>query len=198
MRNPLSIIQITLDNLRLLYGQNKEHQNYFKKIERSIARMTHQIDDVLDFVKERPMELTTTKTSKIISESLDSVITSTSINIITPQNDVEITCDEKQLVIMFNNLILNSIQAIGDDDDGSIKIRIEDGIDEITIEVEDSGIGITDELLYKILDPLFTTKQQGTGLGLASVKSIVDSHGGIISATSPPTIFTIILPKIKK
>jgi len=75
MRNPLSIIQITLDNLRLLYGENKEHQNYFKKIERSIARMTHQIDDVLDFVKERPMELTTTKTSKIISESLDSIIT---------------------------------------------------------------------------------------------------------------------------
>ena len=136
MRNPLSIIQITMDNLRLLYGENKEQQNYFKKIERSIARMTHQIDDVLDFVKERPMELTTTKTSKIISESLDSVITPTSINVITPQNNIEITCDEKQLVIMFNNLILNSIQAIGDDGSGSIKIRIEDGIDEITIEVE--------------------------------------------------------------
>lgn len=59
-------------------------------------------------------------------------------------------------------------------------------------------MGITDELLYKIFDPLFTTKQQGTGLGLASVKSIVDSHGGIISVTSPPTIFTIILPKIEK
>ena len=198
MRNPLSIIQITLDNLRLLYGENKEQQNYFKKIERSIGRMSHQIDDVLDFVKERPMELTTTKTSKIISKSLDSVITPTSINVITPQNDVEITCDEKQLVIMFNNLILNSIQAIGDDNDGSIKIRIEDGIDEITIEVEDSGVGIIDELLYKIFDPLFTTKQQGTCLGLASVKSIVESHGGIISATSPPTIFIIILPKIEK
>lgn len=196
MRNPLSIIQITLDNLRLLYGENKVQQNYFKKIERSIARMTHQIDNVLDFVKEKPMELKTTKTSKIIFESLDSVITPELIDVIIPQNDVEITCDEKQLVIMFNNLILNSIQAIGDSS-GSIKIRIEDGIDEIAIEVEDSGIGITDKLLYKIFDPLFTTKQQGTGLGLASVKSIVDSHGGIVSVTSPPTIFTIILPKIK-
>ncbi|PBO86000.1 MAG: hypothetical protein COA77_00215 [Thaumarchaeota archaeon] len=67
---------------------------------------------------------------------------------------------------MFNNLILNSIQAIRDDDAGSINIRIEDGIDEITIEVEDSGVGITDELLYKIFDPLFTTKQQESVLVL--------------------------------
>jgi len=195
MRNPLSIIQITLDNLRLLYGENKSQQDYFKKIERSIGRMTHQIDDVLDFVRERPMELTTTKTSKIVFESMDSILIPSTIKIILPKTDVEITCDEKQLVIMLNNLILNAIQAIPDD--GTIKIRIEDGIDEITIEVEDSGDGITDELLYKIFEPLFTTKQQGTGLGLASVKSIVLSHGGIISVTSPPTIFTIILPKIE-
>ena len=122
------------------------------------------------------------------------IIIPTSIDIIPPKNNAEIMCGAKQLVTMFNNLILNSIQAI--DGSGSIKIRIEDGLDEITIEVEDSGVGITDELLYKIFEPLFTTKQQGTGLGLASVKSIVLSHGGIISATSPPTIFTIILPKI--
>ena len=49
--------------------------------------------------------------------------------------------------------------------------------------------------MNKIFEPLFTTKQQGTGLGLAGVNFIVDSHKGIISVTSPPTIFTITLPK---
>ena len=110
------------------------------------------------------------------------------------------------LIVIIGELFLfenqSSIVSISDHsnehNEEEITKQIQHGIDEITIEVEDSGMGITDELLYKIFNPLFTTKQQGTSLGLASVKSIVDSHGGIISATSPSTIFTIILPKIEK
>jgi len=63
------------------------------------------------------------------------------------------------------------------------------------IIVEDSGIGIPKNKLKRVFEPLYTTKQQGTGLGLASVKSIIDAHEGRISVTSPPTIFTITLPK---
>ena len=67
--------------------------------------------------------------------------------------------------------------------------------DNITIQIKNSGKTISKEHIDKIFEPLFTTKQQGTGLGLASVKSIIDIHGGTISVTSPPVIFTIILPK---
>jgi len=52
--------------------------------------------------------------------------------------------------------------------------------------------------LDEIFEPLYTTKQQGTGLGLASVKSIINAHSGTISVTTPPTIFTISLPKVLK
>jgi len=194
MRNPLSIIQMSLDNIRLLYGEDKTKQESFKKIERSISRMVHQIDDVLNFVKEKPMKFNKTKTSKIIFDSLDSIIIPTAIEIVTPENDVDITCDEKQLVIAMNNLILNAIQSISDN--GTIKIRVEEDFDEITIEVEDSGAGISADQLENIFEPLFTTKQHGTGLGLASVKAIIHSHGGIVSVTSSPTVFTIILPKV--
>lgn len=193
MRNPLSVIQMTLDNVRLLYGEDKTKQEHFKKIDRSITRMVHQIDDVLDFVKEKSIILSASKTSKIIYDSLDSIIIPTGIDIIIPENDLEITCDQKQMVAVLNNLILNSIQAITKN--GTIKIRVEGDIDEITIQVEDSGPGIPVDKLETIFEPLFTTKQQGTGLGLASVKLIVESHGGIISAKNNPTIFTITLPK---
>lgn len=91
-------------------------------------------------------------------------------------------------------MILNGVQAIIHT--GIIEITVEENNDGIIIQIIDSGEGITKKHLDSLFEPLFTTKQQGTGLGLASVKSIVESHGGIISVVSPPTIFTITLPKI--
>ncbi len=194
LRNPLSIIKISLENLKLLYGADKSQQNIMDKVERSIDRITHQVDDVLNFVRERPITLNNHKISEIISESLDSIPIPENIKLILPKNNIDVYCDEKQFSIVFNNLILNGIQAINYT--GTIEILVEENNDGIIIQVKDSGEGIPKQNIDSLFEPLFTTKQQGTGLGLASVKSIVESHGGIISVTSPPTIFTITLPKI--
>ena len=194
LRNPLSIIQVSLENLKLLYGSDKSQQDIMEKIDRSIDRITHQVNDVLDFVREQPITLNNNKMSEIISESLDSVPIPENIKLILPKNNVEVYCDEKQFSTVFNNLILNGIQAIVHA--GTIEITVEENNDGIIIQVKDSGRGIPNQNLDSIFEPLFTTKQQGTGLGLASVKSVVESHGGVISVTSPPTIFTITLPKI--
>ena len=88
----------------------------------------------------------------------------------------------------------NSVDAIGQNN-GNITIRVSSEKNQLILEFEDSGEGIPKKNLDKIFEPLFTTKQRGTGLGLASVKSIVDTHGGTISVKSPPTIFTITLPQ---
>jgi len=194
LRNPLSIIQVSLENLRLLYGTDKSQQKSMDKVERSIDRITHQVDDVLDFVRERPITLNNHTMSEIISESLDSLPIPENIKLILPKNNVEVYCDEKQFAIVFNNLILNGVQAIVHT--GTIEITVEENNDGIIIQIIDSGEGIPKQNIDSLFEPLFTTKQQGTGLGLASVKSIVEAHGGIISVTSPPTIFTITLPKI--
>ena len=63
------------------------------------------------------------------------------------------------------------------------------------MEVEDEGEGIPDDVLPKIFDPLFTTKQIGTGLGLSSCQSIIHQHNGTIHAYNNPTRFVIKLPK---
>lgn len=193
LRNPLSIIKLTLENLKLLYGVDESKQKHFDKVDRSIDRIVHQVNDVLDFVRERPTILMKTKISEIILESLDSLVIPSTIKLILPENNVDITCDKNQLVTLLNNLILNAIQAIGGA--GVIEVTVEENNDGIVIQVKDSGKGISKEDLDKIFDPLFTTKQTGTGLGLVSVKSIVDAHKGTISITSPPTIFRITLPK---
>ena len=193
IRNPLSVIQVSLENLKILYGAGATQLIQIEKIERSIGRITHQIDDVLDFVREQPLELKMTKLSEIIVESMDSLIVPNNVQLILPKNDIGLLCDKKQFSIVLNNLILNGIQAINGA--GTIEIIVEENHDVTVIRIQDSGIGISKENLDKIFEPLFTTKQKGTGLGLASVKSIIASHEGMISVTSPPTIFTIRLPK---
>ena len=64
----------------------------------------------------------------------------------------------------------------------------------VKITVEDNGPAIPKNSLKNIFDPLFTTKQKGTGLGLASCKKIVEQHEGTISASNNPVTFTIFLP----
>lgn len=131
--------------------------------------------------------------SEIIAETMDSLIVPNNIKLILPKNDVELLCDKKRIAVALNNLILNAIQAT--DEKGSVIISLDEKKDKIILEVEDSGKGISQKDLPHIFEPLYTTKRQGTGLGLSSVKSIIGSHGGVISVTSPPTIFTITLPK---
>ena len=194
LRNPLSIIRASLENLKVLYGTDVAKLKQFDKVDRSIDRITHQVSEVLDFVKGEPSELNRVKMSEIIAESIDSLVIPDNIKLIIPKNDVELLCDKKQFSAALNNLILNGIQAI--DGTGTIEITVEENDNEIIIQVKDSGKGIPKEHLEQVFEPLFTTKMQGTGLGLVSVKSTVDAHGGIISVTSPPTIFTITLPKI--
>jgi signal transduction histidine kinase len=172
---------------------NDVQQKQMERINRSIDRIAHQIDDVLNFVKRQPIVPSKTKLSDIAAESMDSLKIPDGIKLIFPKNDVELLCDVKQCSIALNNLILNAIQAI--DGVGTIEITVKENNDEIVIQIKDSGKGIPEEDLDKIFEPLFTTKQTGTGLGLSSVKSIVESHGGIISVTSAPTIFTIRFPK---
>ncbi len=193
LRNPLSVIQVSMENIKMLYGGDEIQIKQFKKIERSIDRITHQVEEVLDFVKGLPSEMNHEKMSDIIVESMDSLNIPNNIKLILPKNDVQLLCDKKQFAAALNNLIFNSIQAINDA--GTIEVTVEENGDGVIIQIKDSGEGIPKENINKIFEPLFTTKQQGTGLGLASVKSTIESHGGIISVTSPPTIFTITLPR---
>jgi len=78
---------------------------------------------------------------------------------------------------------------------GKIEIIIKEKDNLVVLEFIDSGIGIPDKDLDKVFEPLFTTKQKGTGLGLASCKNIIEQHQGEISVKNNPTTFIIKLPK---
>jgi signal transduction histidine kinase len=96
----------------------------------------------------------------------------------------EITADPSQLYQVFVNLVVNAIQAMSRG--GTLTIRTFAGDDHITLAVEDTGVGMSEEVLKQIFIPFFTTKGvgEGTGLGLSVAHGIVTAHGGTIKVSS--------------
>lgn len=193
LRNPLSVIKTAHGIMKEKPKMDIEKRlQYNARIDRSLQRIIHLVDDVLGFVRISDLELTETSLFSLIESSIDSIDIPQKIKIVKPDNDFQINCDYRKLEAVFSNMITNSIQAV--EDEGLIEIRLSDTRDGIKIQIEDSGHGIAKSIMPKIFDPLFTTKTNGTGLGLAICKTIVEQHGGTISAKSNPTTFTIILP----
>jgi signal transduction histidine kinase len=129
----------------------------------------------------------------ILKKVIENVQTTDDVEIHLPKNNPQIICDIDKLEIVFVNLITNAVEAINGV--GSINIYAKTTPNNIVIEIEDSGPGIMEEDLEKIFEPLFTTKQSGTGLGLSSCKNIIERHRGEISVRNNPTTFTIKLPR---
>ncbi|SRR5579875_1341611 len=194
LRNPLSIVKNTMDIMRVKPTMKVEERlQHFTRFDRAVQRMAHQIDDVLNFVKRSELTLHATSVLATLDSAIVGVMIPQGVTISKPSVDVQINCDSRKLEAVFSNLIINAIQAM--EENGEIIIRITDLGPSIQLEFEDSGPGIPPEVLPKIFDPLFTTKQTGTGLGLSICKSIVEQHGGTITARSHPTVFVMRLPK---
>jgi signal transduction histidine kinase len=96
--------------------------------------------------------------------------------------DFSIEADRSKIKIAVRNIVINAIEAIRGR--GEIEIRASRGDDSVRLEIRDSGTGMAREVLKKIFDPYFSTKDVGTGLGLPIAKKIVEDHGGSIRAES--------------
>ena len=119
------------------------------------------------------------------------------ITISIPDSEIEIECDVEKLELVFINIFLNSIQAIGNEP-GKIECFIDKNNFEAIIEIWDSGQGIPENIFSKIFEPLVSSKQMGTGLGLSTTKHVIEQHQGTISAQNNPTRFTITMPVSSK
>lgn len=193
IKNPLTIIKNTAEIIKSSDTLDKKTRMQVDRIERAASKINYQINDTLDFVRTKPLTIKETTIQKILAAVLDRIDTPSTVTINTSTNDHTIKCDATKIEVALANLITNAVQAVANN--GTVNIRTKDEENTLVIEVEDSGPGIPENLLEKIFEPLFTTKQTGTGLGLASVKSIIQQHGGTVFAKNNPTTFTVRLPK---
>lgn len=170
------------------------------------ASYIEELDELFNSSSEALLELTK-KTLigdlRIVLDDLDSIIQNAIKSVQIPENVTVsyrsqfnvIEVDTNKMIQVLENLIENSIEAMPDG--GEIDIGVESNNGEIIITVTDSGTGIKREDKDKIFVPFFSTKQDGTGLGLTYCKEVVLAHGGSISFTSEgdSASFIISLPK---
>jgi signal transduction histidine kinase len=141
------------------------------------------------FSQQMPPELTATSLNQIIDDGLTFLkarCAKQNIRIIEDlDSDLpQIIADQGQLHQVMVNLVVNAVQAMPDG--GVLTIRTRATEDVVALIVEDTGIGMSEQVMEKIFLPFFTTKSvdQGTGLGLSVVHGIVTAHGGTIQVRS--------------
>jgi signal transduction histidine kinase len=110
-----------------------------------------------------------------------------------------IRMDRNRLLQAFHNIIVNALQAIGMDGAVTVTTYREErhGSKKVVIEVADNGPGIPPDVLEHVFDPFYTTKENGSGLGLSIAHTIVREHQGRLEVESKPgqgAIFRIVLP----
>lgn len=197
LRNPLSVIKNSVDIINIKWKDTmpSEMTGYLAKIDRATAFINSMIDDVVNYARTRPLMLERNSLLQVINRAVDSIHTPVTIRMRIPKEDVFFEFDSAKMEVLFTNLFTNAIHSIGERM-GEISVNFEEKDDDkIIIKIQDSGPGVPKELLPRIFEPLFTTKQHGTGLGLPSCKDIVEKHHGTIDITNEPTTVTLVIPK---
>ena len=216
VKNPLSTIRL---NMGLLEEDVEEledtpqRRRVLKRIEtvkRETLRLEDLLNEFLNFTRAHNLELTAADANHELKEILDFFrpqATNANVEILEYfANDLPtIRIDKRSFDRAILNLLLNALQAIkGKEDDnskGEILVRTRPCGSEVAIDLIDSGSGMSDETLQKIFEPFFSTKIGGTGLGLPTVRKVVEGHGGRIAIQSEigrGTQFTLTFPAIPR
>jgi two-component system sensor histidine kinase HydH len=198
IRNPLNVIKVQVDLLKLRYSKQEDKimLDSLGRMERAVNGITDQLEDILNFLKDSPMQFENNSIMKILNDSFLNIHKPENVVVELPDSDIMVVCDSYKMQRVLTNMIQNSIQAM--EDGGTIIIQIFEQDYNVKIEIKDTGLGISDETLPRIFEPLFTTKRAGTGLGLSICKKIVEDHNGSISVKNNPTTFTITIPKTQQ
>lgn len=205
IRNPLSSIKGLAKYFAERTPAGGESHELAQVMAKEADRLNRVVSELLELVKPAHLTLQTVNLNDIITHSLNLVsqdAQSREIQLRFTANETlkRIQADPDRLTQVLLNLYLNAIHAIGRQGTISVEAK-ESGTDRVIITVTDSGKGIAPDQLEAIFTPYFTTKADGTGLGLAVVQNIIEQHGGAIKVKSiegKGAVFTIWLPVIAR
>ncbi len=203
IRNPVmgiaNAIEIIAEDTQ--YEQNKQ---ILQEVKRQANRVNEAISKLLKYSKTEKLKLEKHNINDLIKSIVFFLKNQSGINRITFVLELEpeipaFNFDKEKIENAFINLSLNAVQAI--EGKGIIVYKTKQNTKNKTVEisVEDNGIGIPEDKINEIFKPFYTTKTEGTGLGMSIIKETVENHGGSIKVTGKKgsgTTMTIILPMI--
>ena len=209
IKNPLTPIQLSIDRLQEKFYKKisdgkDEFKNYLTTINRQIKDIESLVNEFSSFARMPSPIFKKMEITSVIKRAIDFYkMSSTNEFSIRTHGTKFISGDEDQLYRVFINLIKNSEDSIlqkrekSIDFKGKISVEIKNNKDYIAVTLTDNGIGIEDTA--KIMTPYFTTKKNGTGLGLPIVSKIINEHLGDITITSGDVGVKVLItfPKIK-
>lgn len=215
IKNPLVAINTFLQLFPTKFNDEQFREKFSGVVAEEAKRINEIVEQMLDFAQPRPVNYQSINIHKVLDGTLaflSTELNKRSIRIVKNYADEarDIYADQDRLKQVFLNLFLNGIESM--DGGGTLTVNtsynhqakgglISEG-KELVIEIKDTGKGIPSDIMSKIFDPFFSTKENGTGLGLATVHRIIADHGGTIKAkeTNPRkgACFSLHLPVNKE
>jgi two-component system, NtrC family, sensor histidine kinase HydH len=187
LRNPLSSIKGLALVLQSKFSSENHDRETANIMVQEVERLNRSISELLDYARPQKLQKDEVDLHVLLHKAV-SLLTidaeAAGVEMVTdfPETLPMIYADEDKLNQVFLNLFLNSIQAM--DDGGTLSVSTAQSAGTIKIIVTDTGCGIASENLKRVFDPYFTTKPEGTGLGMAMSAKIVEEHGGTITFES--------------
>lgn len=204
IKNPLNAISVGLQRLRLEFAPaepdaRQEYVGFTRLVEAEVGRLNGIVNQFLTLARPLRLSLADEPLTPILKDVLTLLAPQASAQGVVVDESlhlgaVRVSVDRPQLTQAIMNVLLNAIQAMPKG--GALSVRAEvlnqPGASRVAaghvvrVTVEDTGPGISPEHLDRIFEPYFTTKEDGTGLGLALAYRIVTEHRGTIRAENPP------------
>lgn len=200
IRNPLAGIAGVIEIIGRDLPSSSPARAVVKDVRQEIARINHIVTDLLQTARPHPprvrkSDLNVTVEHAVMLGRQQALASKVEINLHKDPSLPEVEHDSDQIHQVLLNLLLNALQAI--DKTGEVTVKLHRKGDTAVVEVADNGRGISPDHLPNIFRPFYTTKGDGTGLGLSLARRIVEDHQGRIDVTSTVgkgTTFAVILP----
>lgn len=186
IRNPLTSLK---GLVQLLQMEDEKHQLYYQIMIDELNRINHIVSELLLLAKPQQIKYTEADMQVILHDVISLLKSEASLHNIHIEFQVQshpiiIECEPNQLKQLFINIVKNAIEASSAGDVVGISLQSHDN--KVTVMVKDEGVGISKELLERIGEPFYSSKEKGTGLGMTVSFKIVQSHNGTIKFKSEP------------